>query len=154
MKSRGVHWISICGLCCCAAQLSCNPPSPLGNDNAAPFMCPTGTTGGPTTVSFSQDIMPLFESAGCLASTCHDAGILVSSEYRLVSYDDVFGPGEEAAMFGICNVVPGNADASYMIEKLLPNPREGDRMPQEGDPLTEEQIDLIRTWIDEGAQDN
>ena len=46
-------------------------------------------------------------------------------------------------------IVPGDPDESYLLESVVT----GD-MPEDGDPLSEDQIDLIRRWIIEGAKNN
>lgn len=147
-----------------AVMFACTPAPPAGNDNAAGNVnqnsnsspeprCNTGTTGGATTVSYNLDLVPLLAGAGCLTSACH-TGQFPQSGYNLESYEATFGPGTQAAIFGLCAVVPGDPDASYLMEKLSANPRSGVRMPQALAPLSEEQINLIRTWIAEGAQNN
>jgi hypothetical protein len=51
----------------------------------------------------------------------------------------------------MCEVVPGNPEASYLLEKIGPQPRVGARMPDGLTPLSDQQIAMIRTWIAEGA---
>jgi hypothetical protein len=51
----------------------------------------------------------------------------------------------------MCDVVPGNPGASLLVEKISPNPRFGARMPDGFPPLTDDEIQLIVTWIQEGA---
>lgn len=52
-------------------------------------------------------------------------------------------------------VQPGNAANSYLIQKLEGTAGIfGTRMPQGGPFLSSEQIDLIRQWINEGAENN
>ncbi len=46
---------------------------------------------------------------------------------------------------------PGNSAGSYIIARLLGEGDE-DRMPLDKDPLSDEQIALIKRWIDEGAE--
>lgn len=114
----------------------------------------SGTTGGPTTVSFANDIRPLFEMNGCLTSACHGGG-LVSSGYNLETYAGVIGPGDAARALSICDVAPGEPDGSFLIEKISNDtPRTGVRMPLNRPPLANDEIELIRTWIAEGAMDN
>src|SRR5690606_29850067 len=48
-------------------------------------------------------------------------------------------------------LVPGNSAESYMVTRLLGGGDE-DQMPLDKDPLPEEQIALIKRWIDEGAE--
>jgi hypothetical protein len=156
---RGLNAVVAYTLVACSA---CSPMPPAGNDNAAANVnqnsspqprCTTGSTGGVTTVSYNLDLVPIFANAGCLTSACH-TGQFPQSGYNLESYEATFGPGDQASIFGLCDVVPGDPDASYLLEKLGANPRSGVRMPQGLTPLTAEQIELIRTWIAEGAQDN
>jgi hypothetical protein len=93
-------------------------------------------------------------SAGCLSSACH-GGTFPSSRYDLRTYASSFIPGDLARRIGACAILPGDPDHSFMVEKLRSDdPRAGLRMPLEHDPLTEAEIQLIETWILEGAADN
>jgi hypothetical protein len=47
-------------------------------------------------------------------------------------------------------VIPGNSQRSLVMRRVLGLDGE-DRMPKDEDPLAKAQIDLIRTWIDQGA---
>jgi hypothetical protein len=101
-------------------------------------------------VSYSRDIVPLFQRAGCMSSLCHGSNT-PESGYNLRTYEGTFGPGDEARNLGMCNVVPGSPEQSYLFQKLFPGPRIGVRMPNDLPPLTAAQIDLVRRWISEGA---
>lgn len=48
-------------------------------------------------------------------------------------------------------VVPGDPEASYLLNKLGPEPTHGRQMPAGQDPLTDAEIELIRNWIAAGA---
>ena len=52
---------------------------------------------------------------------------------------------------GTLRVNPGNPDASYIVQKLEGNQAVGARMPFGGPYLSQTQIDLVRSWIAEGA---
>jgi hypothetical protein len=71
--------------------------------------------------------------------------------------------GVKAKGLGACSlskwirVVPGSAQTSLLYEKVESgltrlNPPCGDSMPDNGMTLSQAQVDLIQTWIDEGAQ--
>src|SRR5205085_2492766 len=105
------------------------------------------------TVSYSRDIVPLFEAASCASLSCH-AGPFPSNNYDLRSYATTFGPGLFAKKLKLCEIVPGDPDGSFLLEKLGPAPRIGVRMPDTRPPLTDEQINVVRTWIIEGAYDD
>jgi len=52
-------------------------------------------------------------------------------------------------------VIPGDGANSYLIAKLLPKPPKGAQMPIfSKKKLTEDEVDLIKRWIDQGAKDN
>jgi hypothetical protein len=72
----------------------------------------------------------------------------------LTDYDAAFMPGDTAQLLDLCPIVPTDPDSSWIIEKLQPDPRSGDRMPFGLPALTDEEIELIATWIREGAADN
>jgi methionine-rich copper-binding protein CopC len=48
-------------------------------------------------------------------------------------------------------VNPGNADQSYIVQKIQGNAAMGGRMPLGQAPLPQDRIDLIRSWIAAGA---
>ncbi len=125
--------------------------APNGNDPSD--LCPEGTASAVSTVSYVEDIHPLLSGKGCLSAGCH-GGLLPASAFDLTEYSTSFGPGAEAEMLGACNIVPGDAEASYLLEKLGATPRLGARMPLLRSPLTEEEIELIATWIRDGAPNN
>jgi len=113
--------------------------------------CASGpATGAVGTVSYLRDVLPIFSRAGCMSSSCH-GGAAPESEYNQKSFQGMFGPGQEARNHGMCDIVPGNPRASFLLEKLRPNPRVGVQMPNGLTALTQAQIDLISQWILQGA---
>ncbi|MEK6805970.1 MAG: c-type cytochrome domain-containing protein [Pseudomonadota bacterium] len=48
-------------------------------------------------------------------------------------------------------VEPGDADNSYLIDKLEGTQLSGEQMPKDSNPLDAETIAVIRQWIDDGA---
>ncbi len=111
---------------------------------------PEGPISDTATVSFSRDIVPILDRRACRNSTCH-GGPFPSSGYDLRTYEGIFGPGVWARSLNACEVVPGNPDASLLLEKLGSSPRFGQRMPMNREPLSQEEIEQIRQWILEGA---
>ncbi len=90
-------------------------------------------------VSFSQDIAPIFQSS---CWKCH-GGAAQLSHLDLRSRETALKGGERGPA-----LVPGNADQSRMYR--LVSGREKPSMPLDG-KLTPEQVQRIKTWIDEGA---
>lgn len=115
--------------------------------------CTTGAAIGDATVRYAQDLRPILTRVGCLASSCH-GGDNPSVNFSLATYESMFAPGSGAILSGLCPIVPGNPDASYIIEKLQPNPRTGRQMPDRRPPLSGEEFQLFVTWIREGAANN
>jgi len=93
-------------------------------------------------VVYNDDIQPIFNS-NCIA--CHGG----TSGVTLSSYQAVMN--SVGHQFNQNIVVPGSADDSPIVEKIEPNPSIGARMPEGGPFLSENEINLIRQWIDEGA---
>jgi WD40 repeat protein len=94
-------------------------------------------------VSFLREIAPLLTTR---CTGCH-GDKKAEGDYRLHTYRFLLeaGSSEEPA------IVPGKPDASVLLARL----RETDasvRMPQDDDPFTPQQIDLVRRWIAEGAK--
>jgi hypothetical protein len=95
----------------------------------------------------------------CAVVICHDSasqsGSLVLEDGA--SFDELVGvePSTPAARdAGFLLVDPGDPDNSFLVTKLeLPDPSVelGSPMPLVGDRLTEDEIQLIRDWIAQGA---
>jgi len=122
--------------------------------------CGSGRTIGgtvavvpPSGVDFKTQIQPIFTN-NCAFSGCHAAG---SASGGMVldagqSYANLVNV-TSSEVGPTKRVVPKNSAASYIIRKLtLTAPGFGERMPLGGDPLPDDQINLIKTWIDEGAK--
>lgn len=96
--------------------------------------------------SFADDIMPIFRES-CVS--CHgevdESGFpYTEGGLSLMSYEDLM----KGSDFGTV-IEPGNPDDSFLLTQV-----ENGDMPDEGDPLTPEQIELIREWIAAGAENN
>jgi mono/diheme cytochrome c family protein len=92
-------------------------------------------------VSFAEDVQPIF-SQNCLP--CHSGTPDAKSSYALASYKEAIGPGKDL----LPNVVAGNADSSLLYQMVNVC-----KMPPAG-PLGQDQVELVKKWIAEGAKDN
>ena len=92
-------------------------------------------------VSFSTDVMPIFESK-CVA--CHGN----FGGWDASTYTSVLGTGNNAPV-----VIPGDPENSLLGQKMNGTQSIGDIMPTAG-LLPEDEIQVIRDWIEEGALDN
>jgi len=88
-----------------------------------------------------------------ICTTCH-AGASAPQGLRLDaanSYALLVGVAS-AEMPSTLRVAPGNPNGSYLIQKLEGTAAVGGRMPLNGTPLPQADIDVIRQWITDGAQ--
>src|SRR5438309_3835963 len=92
---------------------------------------------------FSGEIRPLLEKH-CFK--CHGPE-KQKGGLRFDTKDGAF----KAAESGEKAIVPGHAGKSRLI-KLVSSKDDAERMPSKGEPLSRAQIDLLRRWIDAGAQ--
>jgi WD40 repeat protein len=94
-------------------------------------------------VSFRTDIAPILQE-NCLA--CHGPR---KSEggYRVDSYAELLKPGDSGE-----TPVAASKDLASEVLRRVTSQDESERMPAESEPLTPEQIDLLRGWIESGAR--
>lgn len=94
----------------------------------------------------------------CTLASCHSvdfhAGELILEEG--MAYDELFGDVDNQAAIdeGIEQVVPGDPDASFLLIKVQGglDPKYGTVMPQGSSAgLPEDDVALIRRWIEDGA---
>jgi len=101
-------------------------------------------------VSFSTEIQPILEQR-CVS--CHGSGF-ANNNTDLSSYQSIFaGTGN---VYGNNLVIPNDPDNSGLVEAVTTgNAGLGvRRMPTNGAFLSGDEINKIRAWISEGAQDN
>lgn len=98
---------------------------------------------GDHSVSFNADVRPILNDR-CLQ--CH-GGVKAQSNFSLLFEDEAFSTNES----GKRAIVPGNLSESELFRRIaLPADHE-DRMPPQGTPLTEEEINTLRRWVQDGA---
>lgn len=97
---------------------------------------------GRETVSFAKDVASILIQ-NC--NGCHIDAMQTQGGLRMDTFAQLNRGGDSGSI-----VTAGNPDMSLLIKKL--KGEEGNRMPPPGRPaLTEQQIQLISTWIKEGA---
>ena len=91
-------------------------------------------------VSFSTEVMPIFEQYcwECHSEDNTELGL------RLDSYEGVMAGSDYGTV-----VEPGDPSGSLLVDMM-----ESGDMPEEGDLVPPEQIEIIKTWIAEGAENN
>lgn len=121
--------------------------SPSAPDNDVP--------SPPSDISFSGEVLPIFASAGCAASSCHStsrqsAGLVLTAS---AAYDRLVNVNS-SQVSTFKRVLPGDAQNSYLMMKLEGRQTVGNRMPLGQAPLSSRNLQVIGTWINEGAADN
>ncbi|MEX0613316.1 MAG: PSD1 and planctomycete cytochrome C domain-containing protein, partial [Pirellulales bacterium] len=94
--------------------------------------------GAKKPVDFARDIAPIFQRH-CIR--CHQPANK-KSELSLATFDDLAANGY---------VIPGDPEASHLLEVVTAAADERPLMPKEGPLLSTEQITLLRAWIADGA---
>jgi hypothetical protein len=111
-------------------------------------------------VSYSAQVQPLLRTS-CAKASCHASSpaggslvLGVNADYNTVinatGTNTALLPGSQDGKV----VQPGSSATSTLYTKTTSNPPFGNRMPYQAVPLTVTQQNLIRDWIDQGAQDN
>jgi hypothetical protein len=116
---------------------------PLPGGGGAP---PSGLQ--PTLASIQDNVF----SVSCAVPGCHGGaaarqGLRLDPGFSAGNLINVPSPRDA----NLIRVVPGNPDASFLIQKLEGTQTLGDRMPDGGPYLTTATIDVIRQWIQDGA---
>jgi hypothetical protein len=106
---------------------------------------------GPTLTAVQETVFtPHCARTGCHAGPAPEQGMNLSEG---LAYGFTVGV-DSVELPGFKRVAPGNAADSYLYMKITGDPRIFfDRMPLR-DTLTADEIDLVRAWIDAGAEDN
>jgi hypothetical protein len=111
-----------------------------GGGNPAP---PAASTCSPDSIYFQQQVLPIFIS-NCASSGCHDA-VSHQDGVVLTSYNNIMTSGEIRA---------GNPNNSKAFKKITETDN-NDRMPPAPRArLSQEQVEIIRKWIVQGAKNN
>jgi mono/diheme cytochrome c family protein len=91
-------------------------------------------------VSFASDVLPIFQ-ATCIK--CH-GGDEIKEGLNLTTYDGVI-----AGSFNGPVIHPGDSNDSYLVRQIIDG-----EMPKRGPKLTDEQIQTITDWVNQGALNN
>jgi len=132
-----------------ASATSCTHDSLGLDDDLMPMDTSTVDTTGngnpcdPDIVYFEQQILPILQS-NCAQSGCHDPqsaneGIILNSYAALMNSDIV---------------QPFNLDESDLYDEITEDDLDKRMPPPPADALSQENINLIATWILQGAENN
>ena len=98
-------------------------------------------------VSYKKDIRPILKKY-CLP--CHAEDEMNPSELYLDTYESMAKGGKHGKA-----LVAGKADSSLIVLKLSSRPPIGDPMPlKRKTPFPQDTLQIIKTWINQGAKNN
>lgn len=91
-------------------------------------------------VSFATEVMPILERHcwECHSEQSAELGL------KLDTYEGVMAGSDYGTV-----VEAGDADGSLLVDMMA----SGD-MPEDADPVPAEELEVIKTWINEGAENN
>jgi hypothetical protein len=125
--------------------------------NKEPDCASVADTTQAATVSYANQIEPLFATNkyACADIGCHASNLPGLTDYHMGGYADLFDTGTEARQEGMCEIKAGDPDQSYMFWKVEGHSGiQGARMPKDRPAMTSADLQLLRTWILEGARNN
>lgn len=96
-----------------------------------------------------SNVQQIFQQS-CGGANCHINQ--PNNGVQLNTYENVMN--SQGSDYGELVVQPGDAEGSPLVDKIEPNPQIPPRMPDGGPYLSDERIDQIRQWIDNGAENN
>ncbi len=103
-----------------------------------------GLAAEATKVDFATEIQPILarKCYSCHGPDLHEGGLRFDDRATVVS----------AADSGQVAIVPGESSKSELLRRVLASAESGERMPPEGKPLSELEVDLLSRWIANGAE--
>ncbi|EMI20472.1 secreted protein containing DUF1549 [Rhodopirellula maiorica SM1] len=104
------------------------------------------STAAKPSPSYARDVEPIFRNK-CFG--CHQAAKQLG-QYRMTDFRSLVTGGES----GSPAIVPGKPDASYLIDQITPVDGHAEMPKSPAEPLHAIEIETIRQWIADGAQDD
>jgi len=133
----GASWVTAAGLC--GLMLAACPATFAQTVDVSKL--PAAAT---RPVSFVRDIQPILEQS-CLK--CHNADVSMSG-LRLDDREHALKGGDLGT-----DILPGKSDRSRLIHLVARLVSELEMPPKrQGEPLTAEEVAILRAWIDQGAE--
>ncbi|MBX2898969.1 MAG: DUF1553 domain-containing protein [Cyclobacteriaceae bacterium] len=93
-------------------------------------------------IDYNTQVKPIFNKK-CIS--CH-GGVKREAEFSLLFRQEALAKAES----GKYAIVPGDAAHSELVRRITTTDPE-ERMPYKKEPLTQEEIDILTQWIEEGA---
>jgi len=94
-------------------------------------------------ISYDNDVLPIFRKA-CLG--CHQSGKRMG-DYLMTDFAALVRGGET----GQAAIVPGDVNASYLIQQITPHDGKAEMPKAPWPALSSVEVETIRNWIAQGA---
>jgi len=94
-------------------------------------------------IDYNTQVKPIFNNK-CIS--CH-GGVKAKSDFSLLFREDALKPAKS----GKYPIVPGKPGESEMIRRITEKDEE-ERMPYKHEPLSKEEISVLKKWIKQGAE--
>lgn len=104
--------------------------------------------GKDPSVSYSEDVKPILQKH-CVECHLNGGAGFEASGFLIESYDSLM----KGTKFGPV-IVPGDSISSSLYRLVAGEVDPSIRMPHQKDPIAEQEIAVIETWIAQGAQNN
>ena len=151
----------LCALGACDVETFDDVASSLDTPDAPPAETTPDPTPDPTPAPPSGGLNPVFSeiqsavfTPNCASASCHSGGNPAADLNldAVNSYADLVGIAS-SQQAGVLRVEAGDADNSYLIQKLEGTAATGNVMPPSGG-LPQSTVDIVRQWIADGATDD
>ncbi|WP_425619428.1 WD40 repeat domain-containing protein [Anatilimnocola sp. NA78] len=100
----------------------------------------------PTEVSYFKQVLPILRAKNCTG--CHQPAKR-GGDYVMTDFAALLKGGET----GEAAVVPGDAAKSQLLAQITPKDGKA-AMPKDAPPLTDAEVALVKTWIEQGAKND
>jgi len=150
-RAANAWTVALAGLSLVAA-LGCDQSRSLGSIDVD-----AGDQHAPTFTEVYELLFPrasVGQCEMCHALPAHDVvnGMLETGMTKDSAYDALVGPmSQSSRCMSRPLIVPGEPDMSLFYLKLLPDPPCGVRMPNGGRQLSDDELEVVRSWIVAGA---
>jgi hypothetical protein len=104
--------------------------------------------------TWSAQVWPILQTYGCSSDYCHGGGKGgLDWGSADATYDELVGvvSDDDGGCSDLARVAPSDSTNSLLYQKLAGTQDCGGKMPKSGD-LTSAELDIVRAWIDGGAQ--
>lgn len=144
-----IAFISLFAFVSCEKTITDDTQNPFGGQDN---FVPQDSVDPATIVGLHRNIF----ASRCANPNCHDGSFepdfrTIESTYQTLVYQQTIkNDSNNSFQF---RVIPGNADESWLVERLITGDDNLGRMPLYAVPLSYQEVQNVRNWINNGAQD-